>query len=128
MGLTTRDLQEKKLAIRECPHYYELKFKNHPNGLKQVHCGTMKDVELMLEIYPDAEYSKILLPQPPETVDVPYVSMAPDPELPTKDIVVNMDGGVGGSWKEVEYVEVGGQKIPTQQQLQQSEAQPIDLK
>ena len=82
----------------------------------------------MLEIYPDAEYSKILLPQPPETVDVPYVSMAPDPELPTKDIVVNMDGGVGGSWKEVEYVEVGGQKIPTQQQLQQSEAQPIDLK
>ena len=42
--------------------------------------------------------------------------------------IVNMDGGVGGSWKEVEYVEVGGQKIPTQQQLQQSEAQPIDLK
>ena len=37
-----------------------------------------------------------------------------------------MDGGVGGS--ESEYVEVGGQKIPTQQQLQQSEAQPIDLK
>ena len=36
-------------------------------------------------------------------------------ELPTKDIVVNMDGGVGGSWEEVEYIEVEGQKLPTQQ-------------
>ena len=25
-------------------------------------------------------------------------------ELPTRDIVVNMDGGVGGSWKEVKVV------------------------
>jgi hypothetical protein len=28
-------------------------------------------------------------------------------QLPTKDIVVNMDGGVGGSWKEVEVPLVG---------------------
>ena len=41
--------------------------------------------------------------------------MNTDRQLPTKDIVVNMDGGVGGSWKEVEYIEVGGQKIATQQ-------------
>jgi len=26
-----------------------------------------------------------------------------------------MDGGVGGSWKEVEYIEVEGQKLPIQQ-------------
>ena len=105
------------------PHYFEMTL---PNGSKR-HCGTLRDVESILSIYPDAVYAKILLP-PPQTVDVAHVSLAPDPELPTKDIVVNMDGGVGGSWKEVEYVEVGGQKLETQQRLQQSEAQPIDLK
>ena len=46
-------------------------------------------------------------------------------QLPTKDIVVNMDGGVGGSWQEVEYIEVGGQKIPTQQQLPQDCQEPF---
>ena len=28
-------------------------------------------------------------------------------QLPTKDIIVNMDGGVGGSWKEVEVQSIG---------------------
>jgi len=39
-----------------------------------------------------------------------------------------MDGGVGGSWKQVEYVEVAGQTIPTQQNLPESDSKPIDLK
>ena len=46
-------------------------------------------------------------PLPGDIIDV-----SDGKQLPTKDIVVNMDGGVGGSWKEVEYVEVGGQKLP----------------
>ena len=78
---------QSQLKVQECPHYYELKFKNHPNGLEKVHCGTMKDVERMLEIYPDAIYSKILLPHPPETVDVPYIKVAPDLELPMQQIL-----------------------------------------
>jgi hypothetical protein len=41
-------------------------------------------------------------------------------QLPTRDIVVNMDGGVGGSWQEVEYIEVSGQKLPMNQ------AEPFD--
>ena len=86
MGLTTRELQN-KIVPRECPHYYEIKFVNHPNGLEKVHCGTMKDVERMLEIHPDAIYSKILLPHPPETVDVPYIKVAPDLELPMQQIL-----------------------------------------
>ena len=36
-------------------------------------------------------------------------------ELPTSDIVVNMDGGVGGSWREVETIEIKGQKLHLQQ-------------
>ena len=41
------------------------------------------------------------------------------------DIVVNMDGGVGGSWKEVEYIEVNGQRLDVQQKLPQSEQEPF---
>ena len=76
-------------------------------------------------MYPDATIEKIYLPHPPQTVDVPHVSVAPDPELPTRDIVVNMDGGVGGSWEEVEYVEVGGEKLPTQQRLPENNQEPF---
>jgi hypothetical protein len=90
-----------------------------------MHCGNIKDAERLLEMYPDATIEKIYLPHPPQTVDVPHVSVAPDPELPTRDIVVNMDGGVGGSWEEVEYVEVGGEKLPTQQRLPENNQEPF---
>jgi len=107
------------------PHYYEVKIPNHPNGVPKMHCGNIKDAERLLEMYPDATIEKIYLPHPPQTVDVPHVSVAPDPELPTRDIVVNMDGGVGGSWEEVEYVEVGGEKLPTQQRLPENHQEPF---
>ena len=43
-------------------------------------------------------------------------------QLPTRDIVVNMDGGVG-SWKEVETIEIKGQTL----ELQQSDSQELNL-
>ena len=46
------------------------------------HCGTIKDVEAVLGIYPNYGYYKLYLPTPPATIDVPHVSIAPDPELP----------------------------------------------
>ena len=56
------------------------------------------------------------------------INVSSGKQLQTRDIVVNMDGGVGGSWKQVEYIEVGGQTIPTQQNLPESNSKPIDLK
>ena len=112
-----RTKPQSQLMRQDAPHYYEVKIPNHPNGVPQMHCGKLRDAESLLEKYPDATMTKIYLPHPPQTVDVPHVSIAPDPELPTRDIVVNMDGGVGGSWEEVEYVEIKGQKL----ELQQSE-------
>ena len=41
-----------QIVKAEMPHYYELTL---PNGTKR-HCGTLKDVECMLSIYPDAIY------------------------------------------------------------------------
>ena len=89
MGLTTKELQN-KIVPQECPHYYEIRFKNHPNGLEKVHCGTMKDVECVLSIYPDAVYSKVLLPPVPDTINVPHITVK-DQELPMQQILPQSD-------------------------------------
>ena len=88
MGLATRKKQS-ELVAKEAPHYCEMTL---PNGSKR-HCGTLRDVECILSIYPDAVYAKILLPHPPQIIDVPHVTMARDPtfELPTKPILPESD-------------------------------------
>ena len=98
---------EPAIVKSEMPHYYEIKFINHPNGLEKVHCGTMKDVERMLEIYPDAIYSKILLPHPPQTVEVQAKSIEEPVALPT--------------------LKIEGQEIPMQQNLPQSDLEKLEL-
>ena len=85
MGLTTRELQD-KIVPQECPHYYELKL---PNGTQR-HCGTMRDVERVLSIYPDAVYSKVLLPPVPDTINVPHI-IVKDQELPMQQILPQSD-------------------------------------
>ena len=75
------------LVRTDIPHYYEMTL---PNGSKR-HCGTLRDVECILSMYPDAIYAKILLPHPPQTVDVPHVAMAPDLELPMQQILPKSD-------------------------------------
>ena len=75
------------LVRTDVPHYYEMTL---PDGSKR-HCGTLRDVECILSIYPDAVYAKILLPHPPQTVDVPYVRVAPDLELPMQQILPQSD-------------------------------------
>ena len=86
MGLTTRKMQS-ELVAKETPHYYEMTL---PNGSKR-HCGTLRDVECILSMYPDAVYAKILLPHPPQTVDVPHVAVAPDFELPMQQVLPKSD-------------------------------------
>jgi hypothetical protein len=69
------------------------------------------------------------------------LDVSSDKQLPTRDIVVNMDGGVGGSWKEVseeEYVHInddphdGWWLRPEHQdwnlpELPENQQQPLDL-
>ena len=90
MGLTTRKMQS-ELVAQEPPHYFEVKIPNHPNGIPQMHCGTKKDVDSLLEKYPDATVEKIYLPHSPQTVDVPHVAVAPDFELPMQQILPESD-------------------------------------
>ena len=96
-----------------------------PDGKKIADCGQERDAVNLIGSRNrtwDGQYYQFN-PLPGDIIDV-----SKGKQLPTRDIVVNMDGGVGGSWKQVEYIEVGCQTIPTQQNLPESDSKPIDLK
>ena len=95
-----------------------------PDGKKIADCGIERDAVNLMHMrnkYRDGHYFTFN-PLPGDIINV-----SSGRQLPTRDIVVNMDGGVGGSWEQVEYIEVGGQKLPTQQSLPENQQQPLDL-
>ena len=82
----------------------------NPRGEKIADCGWERDAVNLIGMRNrrwDGHYYQFT-PLPGDIVDVS------NKQLPTTDIVVNMDGGVGGSWKEVEYIDINGQSIPIQ--------------
>ena len=96
----------------------------NPRGEKIADCGILRDAVNLVGIRNknwDGHYYQFKPTY--QTLDVESSSQN---QLPTKDIIVNMDGGVGGSWQEVEYIEIGGQKLPIQQ-LTNSNQKPLDL-
>ena len=87
-------------------------------GRKIVDCAEWSDAMMMLDMDPQNRTitrNKILMSQVVD-IEIPKA-------LPTNEIVVNMDGGVGGSWKEVyeEFDNVFG--VKKQKQLNQSDAE-----
>ena len=85
----------------------------NPNGEKIADCGQERDATFLIHSRNktwDGHYYQFN-PLPGDIINV-----LPAKQLPTHDIVVNMDGGVGGSW-EVKYDE----------QLPKSDSKPIDL-
>ena len=78
-----------------------------PTGKKIADCGSIKDTVNLIGTRGDGHYYQFN-----PTYETVEVKLLERPKFPTKDIVVNMDGGVGGSWKEIEYTEVEGQKLP----------------
>ena len=85
----------------------------NPNGEKIADCGQERDATFLIHSRNkswDGHYYQFN-PLPGDIINV-----SPTKQLPTHDIVINMDGGVGGSW-EVKYDE----------QLPKSDSKPIDL-
>ena len=80
MGPTTRKHQG-ELVAQDAPHIWEVKIPNHPNGVKQMHCGNRKDAERLLEIYPDATMNKRYFPGPPDTVNVQATDLGKEESL-----------------------------------------------
>lgn len=94
----------------------------NPEREKIADCGAERDALFLIHSRNktwDGHYYTFN-PLPGDIVDV-----SSNKQLPTNDIVVNMDGGVGGSWKEVDYVEVNGQRLDVQQKLPQSKQEPF---
>ena len=94
-----------------------------PTGKKIADCGSIKDAVNLLRTRGDGHYYQFNPIY--ETVEV---QLSERPELPTRDIVVNMDGGVGGSWKEVsdeEFDELFD--FSKQKQFPENQQQPLDL-
>ena len=94
-----------------------------PDGKKIADCGAIKDAVNLLRTRGDGHYYQFNPIY--ETVEV---QLSERPKLPTRDIVVNMDGGVGGSWKEVsdeEFDELFD--FSKQKQFPENQQQPLDL-
>ena len=94
----------------------------NPDKNKIADCGSERDAIFLIHSRNktwDGHYYTFN-PLPGDIIDV-----SSNNQLPTTDIVVNMDGGVGGSWSVVDeppYAIVGGQKL----YLQQSNLQRLD--
>ena len=65
----------------------------HPSGKKIADCGSLRDATTLVGMRGEGHYYQFT-PYPGDIVDV-----SSNKQLPTRDIVVNMDGGVGGSWE-----------------------------
>jgi hypothetical protein len=91
---------------------------NKKTGKKLLDCGNEQDALAMVSLDPENRTytrNKFLM-GPVVDVEIPKA-------LPTNEIVVNMDGGVGGSWKEIheQFDEAFG--VKKQKQLNQSDAE-----
>jgi hypothetical protein len=70
----------------------------NPRGEKIADCGNQKDAVNLIGMR-NARWEGHCYTFIPLSGDI--IDINSTKQLPTKDIIVNMDGGVGGSWKEV---------------------------
>jgi hypothetical protein len=89
----------------------------NPGGKKVADCGSLQDATTLVAMKGDGHYYQFT-PFPGDIIDVSFGK-----QLPTRDIVVNMDGGVGGSWEEIyeQFDEAFG--VKKQKQLNQDDAE-----
>ena len=81
------------------------------NGRKICDCGDFEDARMMMNLdTPNREIVKN------KTLMSPVIDVEMPKALPTSEIVVNMDGGVGGSWRVEEPEKLPQIKLPQGQQ------------
>lgn len=73
-------------------------------------CGDFEDARMIM--YMDAPNREIVKNKP---LMSPVIDVEIPKELPTNEIVVNMDGGVGGSWEVRESEKLPQIKLPDRQ-------------
>ena len=65
------------------PHYYKVILEDGSTRC----CGTPRDLKGVLDIFPNAEVRKVYYPEPPQTVDVPHISVGKEQTLPMQQIL-----------------------------------------
>ena len=80
-------------------------------GKKICDCGDFEDARMIM--YMDGSNREIVKNK---TLMSPVIDMEMPKALPTSEIVVNMDGGVGGSWRVEEPEKLPQIKLPQGQQ------------
>lgn len=97
--------------------YFSVIYKK--TGKKKCDCGWEVDAMEMVSRNPsELTYVKNTNHLMGQVIDV-----TPPPALPTNEIVVNMNGGVGGSWKEIEEQQY--EPVEVQKSLPESELEPF---
>ena len=76
----------------------------NPRNQKIADCGWERDAVNLMNMR-NARWEGHYYQFTPLPGDI--INVTPAKQLPTKDIIVNMDDGVGGSWKEVEVQSIG---------------------
>ena len=79
--------EKSALVHKDAPHYFHVDLVDHPNGLKQVHCGSERDLQSVLRMNPGASWKKVYLPHAPDTVDVMYVETGKEQVLQAQQIL-----------------------------------------
>jgi hypothetical protein len=88
-------------------------------GRKICDCGDFEDARMIM--YMDAPNREIVKNK---TLMSPVVDIEMPKALPTSEIVVNMNGGVGGSWR-VEEATGNGPGAPPQIKLPEGQQEPV---
>ena len=76
--------------------YYDVVDKT--TGKRICQCGKLEDAQMMVAFDPENRVYTLNQFLPGQCIDIQVPK-----ELPTNEIVVNMDGGVGGSWEERKF-------------------------
>lgn len=105
-----------KYAPRE---WFSVIYKN--TGKKKCDCGWEMDAINMVAKNPD----ELTYVRNDNHLMGQVIDVTPPPALPTNEIVVNMDGGVGGSWKEIKEQEPEYEPVEVPKTLPQSELEPF---
>ena len=75
--------QNHSLTSRTRQFYYKVYLENGQTRC----CGSEKDLDIVLSIFPGSEVQKVFLPETPSTIDVPHVRIGEEYSLPMQQIL-----------------------------------------
>ena len=81
MGLVVRN-KSGEIVAKEGPHYFRVTLPEQEFGALTRDCGSQRDVDSILALYPGSTVEKVFLPVIKDPIDVSSVSLEPDPALP----------------------------------------------